>query len=248
MDKASQAFRSNRLEFESFLHEMIRWFSDRQQEVDELFSHSDTDRSGSVNLKDFELGLINLDVPCQQFQLHMLSQLLKTNDNMISYQDLSSQVQRRRLSDSTQIDPQISEDVSGLERSARRQLLNPDKDKFIRLRVRLIPFESAAAHPGNFVVVLSSSSRVFGLIRMIQDRVGIQTSRLEVFRSRVPTEEARLLPECSLEECGFKGGPEETPPEDTVYYDYRLPFTDCPILNCDQYFRSKPDSAAGVRK
>lgn len=55
-DKASQAFRSNRLEFESFLHEMIRWFSDRQQEVDELFSHSDTDRSGSVNLKDFELG------------------------------------------------------------------------------------------------------------------------------------------------------------------------------------------------
>lgn len=36
-----------------------------------------------------------------------------------------------RLSDSTQIDPQISEDVSGLERSARRQLLNPDKDKYV---------------------------------------------------------------------------------------------------------------------
>ncbi|XP_044037658.1 uncharacterized protein LOC122869098 isoform X2 [Siniperca chuatsi] len=238
MDKTSRAFSSNSLEFQSFLADMIRWFSDRQQQVDELFSHSDTDRSGSVNLKDFELGLMNLAVPCQQFQLHMLSQLLKTNNNTISYRDLSSQVQRRRLSDGAEID-------SGLERSPHRQLLNPDKDKypmFIRLSVRLIPFDAAAAHPGNFELVLSSSSRVFSLIRMIQDRVGIQTSRLEVFQSREPTQEARLPPESSLEECGFKGGPEETPPEDTVYYDYRLLFTDCPILNCDHYFGSKSSS------
>lgn len=116
--------------------------------------------------------------------------------------------------------------------------------RFIRLSVRLIHLDCVAAHPGNFEVVLSSSSRVFSLISLIQDHVEIQTSRLEVFRSRVPTEEARLPLEKSLEECGFKGGPEESPPEATVYYDYLLLFTDCPILNCDHYYRSKPDSAA----
>ena len=118
--------------------------------------------------------------------------------------------------------------------------------RFVRLRVRLIPFDFSATHPGNFEVVLLTSSRVFRLIRIIQDRVGIQTYRLEVFRSRVPREEARLTPESSLEECGFRGGPEETPPEDTVYYDYTLLFTDCPVLNCDHYFRSTSrwDSAA----
>lgn len=78
----------------------------------------------------------------------------------------------------------------------------------------------------------------------IEDRAGIHTSSLEVFSSRVPTEEARLPLESTLEECGFKGGPEERPPEATVYYDYRLPFTDCPILNYDHYIRSKQDSTS----
>ncbi|XP_054463228.1 uncharacterized protein LOC129098269 [Anoplopoma fimbria] len=229
VDETSPSFTSNRPQFEGFLSEMTQWFSDHQLQVDDLFSHSDADRSGSVDLKDFYLGLMNLDVPCQRFQLHMLTQHLKTDDNKISYGDLSGQVQRL----STEIDTRIS-------RCDQFQLLNPEMDKrFIRLSVRLIPFDSAAAHPGNFEVVLLSSSRVFALIRMIQDRVGIQTSRLEVFRSRVPTEEARLPPESLLEECGFRGGPEGSPPEETVYYDYMLLFPDCPILNCEHYFSSK---------
>lgn len=121
----------------------------------------------------------------------------------------------------------------------------PPSHRFICLRVRLIPFSSSAASPpGSFEVVLSSRTKVFSLIRIIQDRVGIQTSMVEVFRRRLPTEKACLPPESTLEECGFKGGPEESPTEETVYYDFRLLFTDCPLLNCDHYFRSKPDSAA----
>ncbi|KAF0033233.1 hypothetical protein F2P81_015523 [Scophthalmus maximus] len=118
--------------------------------------------------------------------------------------------------------------------------------RFVRLSVRLIPFDLCDDHPANFQVVLSSSCRVVRLIGMIRERVGIQTSRLEVFRSRAPTDdEARLPPERSLEECGFGGGPEKTPPEETLYYDYRLELTDCPVLNCDHYFRSTPDSLPG---
>ncbi|XP_026180390.1 uncharacterized protein LOC113140689 isoform X2 [Mastacembelus armatus] len=255
-DKACEAFK-NRSEFESFLGEMIKWFSGHQQQVYQLFSLSDASGDGSVNAKDFELGLMKLGVPCQQFQLITLTQLLQ-NNNTIRYQELERQVQRLRLNDSsTEVNANMSgedvmkrqqaaetEDMTGLERCANGQLLNPKHDRFIRLSVRLIPFESSAAHPGNFEVVLSSRSKVFSLIRIIQDQVGIQTSRLEVFRGRLPTEEAFLPPQSSLEECGFKGGPEQSPSEDTVYYDYRLLFVDCPLLNCDHYFSLKTDSAA----
>ncbi|CAB1413228.1 unnamed protein product [Pleuronectes platessa] len=232
MDKTHKNLRSNHPEFEAFLDQMIQWFSDHQQQVDQHFSLKDADRSGSVNLKDFELGLMSLGPPCQQVQLRMLSELLKTN-NTISYKDFMNQLQR--LS-SKEVNTLMSEDVSG-NTFDPDQPLNPHKD-------RLIPFDFSAEHPANFQVVLSSSCRVLSLIRIIQDRVGIQTSRLDVFLSRAATEEVRLPPESSLEECGFRGGAEERPPEVTVYYDYKLEFTDCPLLNCDHYFRSKPDSVA----
>lgn len=47
-------------------------------------------------------------------------------------------------------------------------------------------------------------------------------SRLEVFNSRAPTEEACLPPESSLQQCGFKAGPEKSPPEATAYYNCKL--------------------------
>ncbi|XP_039898758.1 uncharacterized protein LOC120740428 [Simochromis diagramma] len=240
---------ANKRESESFPDELIGWFSDHQQEIDQLFICGDEDRSESVSLKDFELGLMSLGVPCQQFQLHMLTQQLKTFNDMISYEDLMKQIQS--LSDSAELHAQIpghfikrQEPVETENVKHQQRLQNTEAQRFIRLSVRLIPFTSATVHPGNFEVVLSSSRTVFGLMSVIEDRAGIQTSSLEVFSSRVPTEEARLPLESTLEECGFKGGPEESPPEATVYYDYRLPFTDCPILNYDHYIRSNQDSAS----
>lgn len=47
---------ANKRESESFPDELIGWFSDHQQEFDQLFICGDEDRSESVSLKDFELG------------------------------------------------------------------------------------------------------------------------------------------------------------------------------------------------
>lgn len=47
---------ANKRESESFPDELIGWFSDHQQEIDQLFIRGDVDRSESVSLKDFELG------------------------------------------------------------------------------------------------------------------------------------------------------------------------------------------------
>ncbi|GLD48918.1 uncharacterized protein AKAME5_000280500 [Lates japonicus] len=105
VDQTCEAFRSNQPEFECFLDEMIQWFSDHQQQVDQYFSLRDADQSGSVHLKDFEFGLMNLGVPCQEFQLHVLTEQLKTNHNTISYQDINRQVQSLRHS-STEVETQ----------------------------------------------------------------------------------------------------------------------------------------------
>ncbi|CAB1342065.1 unnamed protein product [Coregonus sp. 'balchen'] len=82
-------------------------------------------------------------------------------------------------------------------------------------------------------------TRVSSLIRVIEERVGIQTTSLQVFRTRVPSQESFLPPDSSLGECGFSGGPEDSPSQASLFYDYRLEFTDCPILNCDHYFDCK---------
>lgn len=47
---------ANKQESESFPDELIGWFSNHQQEFDQLFICGDEDRSESVSLKDFELG------------------------------------------------------------------------------------------------------------------------------------------------------------------------------------------------
>lgn len=44
-------------------------------------------------------GLMSLNVPCRHFQLHVLTQLLKTSNNTISYRDLSRRVQSLRWND-----------------------------------------------------------------------------------------------------------------------------------------------------
>jgi len=56
------------------------------------------------------------------------------------------------------------------------------------------------------------------------------------FQLRNCDEEARLSADCTLQECGFEGGPERKPQHLTLYYNYDVEYSDCPLLNCDHYF------------
>lgn len=236
MKIVTQALTLTGAETESLTEDLSRWLSEHQPQVEELLKQRDVDQSGSVTEEDFQLGLLELGVPCQKSQLDILTQKLNTTNNKLSYQELSAQLHQLRLRGGAVVDPTISSEQDKQDAAEREDVKKFDqKERFIRLRVRMIPFDSAA-HPGSFEVVLSVGRSVLSLMWIIQERVGIQTSQLKVFRSRVSTEEACLSPLSSLEECGFKGGSEICPTEATVYYDYTLPRMDCPILNCDHYF------------
>ncbi|KAM9472372.1 uncharacterized protein ACWYII_007690 isoform 1-T1 [Salvelinus alpinus] len=250
LEKTCQAFRSDQTEYERFLDHMTLWLQEHQEQAVELFSLCDTDSTGTIGPENFELGMTDFGIPCLQFQLDLLSQLLRRgNDGEIDYRDMSNQLQRVRVEGKDEREENavpccLEITREKLQPSPNRQLglwssPPPETNRFILLSIRLIPFDYGGAHPGSFEVVLPRSTRVSSLFRVIEERVGIQTTSLQVFRTRVPSQESFLPPDSSLGQCGFTGGPEDSPRQATLFYDYRLEFTDCPILNCDHYFGSK---------
>ncbi|XP_043929702.1 uncharacterized protein LOC122804120 [Protopterus annectens] len=111
--------------------------------------------------------------------------------------------------------------------------------RLLVVEMRLITFDNFTKHPGHFQEVVNSESRVHGLIQRIRERTGIESTKLQVFRDKSFSKESYLHPVKSLQECGFQGGPPSTPDSITLYYDYIIEIIDCPLLNCDYYFRVK---------
>lgn len=63
---------ANKRESESFPDELIGWFSDHQQEFDQLFICGDEDRRESVSLKDFDLNNPRFSLPGWEKALSLL--------------------------------------------------------------------------------------------------------------------------------------------------------------------------------
>ena len=106
---------------------------------------------------------------------------------------------------------------------------------------RLITFDSFDKHSGHFNRLVHSHITVRGLHEVIRSATDVQTTQLAIFSDRSLDSSNILSLEMTLEDCGCKGGPEESPEELILYYDYNIDFTECPILLCDYYFGKKHD-------
>ncbi|XP_038634104.1 uncharacterized protein LOC119953668 isoform X3 [Scyliorhinus canicula] len=204
LEKAGAHFRSNIKEYEFFLNRMDNWLKTHHQQAMEIFCKYDRIGNGILQYDEFKLGMRDLNIPCAETQLHILTKLLDPDDNgTIDYVELGA----------------------GL-----------DKAQYISLVLHIITFNNMQSHPGHFQEVIFSHMKVSGLIDRIQERTGIASTRLRVFKDQSCSTESLLPLELSLEECGFHGGPHQSPPAVLLYYDYSVEFNDCPILNCDYYF------------
>ncbi|XP_041076117.1 uncharacterized protein LOC121295495 isoform X2 [Polyodon spathula] len=110
------------------------------------------------------------------------------------------------------------------------------KARFLFVKLWLITFDNVKSHPGHFEEVVRSSIKVYGLIKRIREYVGIESTKLKIFKDKTCSQQSFLPPDQSLEECGFVGGPRQSPYLATLYYDYTVDFHDSPIVNCDHYF------------
>lgn len=105
----------------------------------------------------------------------------------------------------------------------------------------LITFaDTVKDHPCHFTKVIHTHLTVYGLIQLIKTEVGIQSTTLAVFRDKSRSEESKLEPHMTVEECGYDGRDWHNPMEHVLYYDYTSEFNDCPILMCDHYFDVRP--------
>lgn len=106
---------------------------------------------------------------------------------------------------------------------------------------RLITFDSFDKHGGHFKRLVHSHITIQGLHEVIRSATDVQTTQLAIFTDKT-RDSGNIIPlESTLEECGCKGGPAESPEELILYYDYGIDFTSCPVLLCDHYFGKKYD-------
>ena len=105
--------------------------------------------------------------------------------------------------------------------------------------MRLVTFNDKKDHPAHFEVLVHSHIPVSSLHEFIMEETGIMSTKLTVFYDKSRSREAMLPINLTLRELGYEGDTFDDPEEVTLYYDYKVEFTDCPILLCDHYFGQK---------
>lgn len=96
-------------------------------------------------------------------------------------------------------------------------------------------------HPAHLEALVQSDATIYSILQLINQETGIHSTKLSVFCDETRNREAVLVPQSTLQELGYEGDAYDEPQEVTLYYDYKVEFTECPILLCDHYLRDMVD-------
>lgn len=250
LEKQCDTFRASGQPYTDLMKRMDRWITANYERAIILFKKVD-DGEGYVTFEEFKAGMFDLMIPCSTLELHLLCQLLDTEQTEeINYMKLSEGLKHIREIELSHrhidVRPALPESPRKHVKCARCQMPvwdgEPYKEKyprFIEVLFRLVTFEGWKDHPGHFNKVVHSHVTGFGLLEVIREQTGILSQQMAIFTDKSRDVKCMLPLEKSLEELNFPGGSEEEPTELLLYYDYRVQFTDCPILQCDHYFGQK---------
>lgn len=113
--------------------------------------------------------------------------------------------------------------------------------QYVRVLLRLIPFEHMPECPQHVTAIVSHETTVAGLSRLVEERACVYSEQLAFYRSKTRSRETRLSDlRATLVELGAKGGPLTNPPELTLYYDFQANDYNCSVLNAEYYFNRVP--------
>jgi len=111
--------------------------------------------------------------------------------------------------------------------------------RFLQIHFRLLSFDNFSQHVGHFWAVIPTHTTVFHLSKVISDRTSIiMPQEAVIFTDKSRDPKSILVPDLTLEECGFEGGSSNFPKELLLYYDYAVEM-DCPLLMSDHYLAYK---------
>jgi hypothetical protein len=106
--------------------------------------------------------------------------------------------------------------------------------KYVKLQLTLATFKDIHHHPAHFVITMTTSTTIHGLIDIIKNHLNQTTLTVAIFTNYTCGKEHYLRPPWTLETCGLEGNRTEHEPNHyQLYYDFIPDFIDCPILLSD---------------
>eukprot|EP00918_Siedleckia_nematoides_P069664 GHVU01151913.1.p1 GENE.GHVU01151913.1~~GHVU01151913.1.p1 ORF type:complete len:284 (+),score=33.39 GHVU01151913.1:100-951(+) len=248
LDKLAGDFRRSGAQFASFLDRMHEWLLENHNRISQLLTKLDTDSSGMVTFDEFKSAMFDLNVPCNGVELHLLGQLLDTDGNQkIVYEKIKDGLKHVRAVEETYRDEEVNPPLPLTRRNLDHcpccnmavwdgEPYKRDIPRYVEVLFRFVTFDEFTKHPGHFNKVVHSHINVKGLMEIIAKETSILTTQMALFLDKKRDPSSMLTINQNLEDIGLKGGPRDCPSELLIYYDYKVEFTDCPILMCDHYF------------
>lgn len=258
LKKQVDAFFDNEKLYKVFIDKIDHWMKKNSESVKDLFRTFDTEGEGAVSFDSFRAGLHDLLCPITDLEIHILAIKLDPEaSGMIDYTDFSYGIHERAPNvedfqedeeeDGMGMDvdlqpddfvPEIySKENDKHKSSSLQDPFNANFPRYLDVKVRLATFDSYEKHPCHLELQgVHCNIQIDNLIKLIGEVSQITSRSMHLFTSNRCKKDEMLHTQYTLAECGFPGGPLVKPEKLTLYYDYDVDFSDCPLLNCDFYF------------
>lgn len=113
--------------------------------------------------------------------------------------------------------------------------------QYVRVQLRLIPFEQMPQCPQHVTAIVSHETTVAGISRLVEELACVSSEQVAFYKPNTGARETRLRdPRVTLVELGAKGGPLTNPAALTLYYDFQASDYNFGILNAENYFNRVP--------
>lgn len=253
LEKSAEKLKAQKDFYHNFIQEMDSWLVRNAEQVIKMFEEFDEDGESIITYDDFKSGMYDMGLTLNDTQVHLLAKLLdRDNSGEIDYTEISKGLQYAKEIEEMDreqeeaekiliVMPKKSEKCPGCKMGIDQPYRNKNP-KYIWLELRLVTFDRELKnHPAHLEALVQSDATIYSILQLINQETGIHSTKLSVFCDETRNREAVLVPESTLQELGYEGDAYDEPQEVTLYYDYKVEFTECPILLCDHYLRDMVD-------
>ncbi|PAA83516.1 hypothetical protein BOX15_Mlig001410g3 [Macrostomum lignano] len=225
--KMMEGYKADQQRYKEFVNRVDNWFTQNCKVMLELFTKFDRDGNGTLDYDEFKAGMLDMNIPCNLIELHLLCTLLDADGNGdIDYDEFGNGIKHFKEVES-----------GGILESAPLKIVGPREQRFVSVLFRFLIFEQQTNHPGHFEQVVPLETHGHTLVEFIRKRTKLASKDFVLFFDNAKTNQ--LDEYKTLEDHGIHGGPEHAPKQTLVFYDFRVDFESCPVLMSDYYFVEK---------
>uniref|UniRef100_A0A1I8I381 C-type lectin domain-containing protein n=1 Tax=Macrostomum lignano TaxID=282301 RepID=A0A1I8I381_9PLAT len=222
--KMMEGYKADQQRYKEFVNRVDNWFTQNCKVMLELFTKFDRDGNGTLDYDEFKAGMLDMNIPCNLIELHLLCTLLDADGNGdIDYDEFGNGIKHFKEVES-----------GGILESAPLKIVGPREQRFVSVLFRFLIFEQQTNHPGHFEQVVPLETHGHTLVEFIRKRTKLASKDFVLFFDNAKTNQ--LDEYKTLEDHGIHGGPEHAPKQTLVFYDFRVDFESCPVLMSDYYF------------